>query len=336
MSSQQPPRERRIKRPDSGWSISPVLAGLLLSIALAVLAVITPSTKVALGLCAALLGTLLAIVYDLYRRVERRVEVEDYRSSLLAAMRKAPWLLEELTELAATTDGALANERNAELFDVLIQAKVGETNGYLQDLKRGHIRVPVDEDTPMSNQIDQVGEGGMVFATTIPEIDNGWWRSPAGEEYLERNRAAKERGVTIQRIILWETLEGTEGEALGQELAEVVEAQRTAGIEIRFAKRSKLPDKLRTNIAIYDGQTYNDVVFNCDGCAIYKEYYFNERDAQKAVADFKLLWGMATIGIPPELAPWLAPNGNPSQTPEVASAPGDDGDPSSPPATPPA
>jgi hypothetical protein len=276
-------------------AMSPVLIGIVVSAGLATLLALVTSTTVLLGVCAALLGTLLGVVYDLHRRFERRVEAEDHRSALLAALDDAPWLLKELREIATNAKGALAEGRNRQLFEDLMREKVGETKAYMQDLKRGHIRVPAGDLTPMSNQIDLVKE--TVLATTIPEIDNGWWLSPAGRDYLRRNHEAIKRGVIIQRIVLWDEV--------SQALAQVVAEQKAAEVEVFFAQRSKVPDKkLRTNMAIYDSQSYNDVVFNSDGDGIYFEFYLDPRDAKQAVARFEQLMGFATKEVPKELAQW--------------------------------
>lgn len=296
---------RQSKRPQRAkprWraasSISPILVGIALSASLATLLALITSATVLLSICLVLLGTLLGVVYDMYLRFERRVETDDHLSALLATVDEAPWLLKELCQIATNARSALAEDWNRQLFEELIQERVGETRAYMQDLKRGHIRVPAGDVTPMSNQIDLVKE--TVFATTIPEIDNGWWRSPAGRDYLKRNQQAIERGVSIQRIVLWS--KGSET------LREVIAEQRAAKVEILFARRSEVQDKkLKTNIAIYDGQSYNDVVFNSDGDGIYFEFYLDPRDAKQAVARFEQLKGFATEEVPAELQRWLGP-----------------------------
>jgi hypothetical protein len=259
------------------------------------LALVT-STTVLLGLCAGLLGTILTLVYDLLRRFERRIEVEDQRSVLMAAVDDTPWLLTELRDIATNAKNVLARDRSAQLFVDLMRAELGDTRAFLQDLNRGQIRVPAGDVTPMSNQIDLVLDS--VLATTIPECDNRWWLSVAGRDYLDRNRRAiQERKVEVQRVILWE--QGS------SELAQVIKEQRAAGVKLLFARRSELPDELKTSTAIYDEAIYHDVVFNADGDDIYYEYYLDASDVQRAVARFSVLKRQTTSEIPPELVAWL-------------------------------
>jgi hypothetical protein len=275
--------------------ISTALFGLALSGAIAAYLAVKTTEEAMLGVALTLLGALGALLYELIRRFEDRVDGEDHRSALLAALDEAPWLLKDLREIAAIAKSALEDDQNSELFEDLIKVKINETQLFMQDLKRGRVRVSVGDVTPMSNQIDRVQE--RVRATTIPKIDNEWWLSPAGRDYLERNKRAIERGgVSIERIVLWEEQDDTDT------LRKVIEEQRAAKVTILFAKRKEIANKkLKTNMAIYDDLTYNDVVFNSDGDDIYVEYYLEPSDAKQAIARFEQLRGLATRDVPSEL-----------------------------------
>jgi hypothetical protein len=272
---------------------------------LAVLLATKTSTKPLVGISLGLLGTLLSVVYDLHRRVDRRIEGEDFRSRLLAALDKAPWLLKALYQIAISAESLLEEGGNKQLFEDLIDEKISDTKAYMDDLKRGHISVPVGSVTPMSNQIDHVKS--TVRATTIPRVDNSWWLSPAGRDYLLRNQLAIEgkRKVSIERIILWDKDKQEVKEYAN--LARVIAEQRAAKVKVLFARRSKVTDPtLLTNIAIYDDQSYNDVIFNSDGVATSVEFYIYPRDARLAIARFEQLKGFATEDTPEELEPFLA------------------------------
>ncbi len=245
------------------------------------------------GVAIALLGALIALVYDLARRFDDRLEADDHRSALLAALDGTPWLLEAMRDISTNAKIALEDDQNSELFSELIRAEIGQTGLFMHDLTRGRVRVPVGEVTPMANQIDQVDK--TVRATTIPEIDVEWWELPAGKDYLQRNKRAAERGVAIQRVVLW-----TEGDD-SPKLAKVIREQLEAKVEVLFAKRTEVPDELKTNMAIYDELSYNDVVFNSDGDGIYVEYYLEPTDAQRAVARFEKLRAKAKHEVPSEL-----------------------------------
>jgi hypothetical protein len=290
-------RPRRAQSPlPERASRSPLLIGIVLSVALATVLALVTSTTVLLGVCAGLLGTVLALVYDLLHRFERRIEVEDQRSVLMAAVDDTPWLLTDLRDIATSAKSVLNRDRTALLFVDLMRAELGDTRAFLQDLNRGQIRVPAGDVTPMSNQIDLVQSS--VFATTIPENDNEWWLSVAGRDYLARNgRAVSERDVTVERIVLW-------GEG-SPALARMVAEQREAGVRLLFARRSELPDNLKTSTVIYDEAIYHDVVFNADGVDIYYEYYLDASDVQRAVARFNSLKRLSTAEVPAELASWL-------------------------------
>jgi hypothetical protein len=267
--------------------------GIVLSVALATLLALVSSTTVLLGMCAGLLGTLLTLVYELLRPFERRIEVEDQRSILMAAVDDTPWLLDDLREIATSAKSVLKRDRSAKLFVDLMRAELGDTRAFLQSLNRGQIRVPAGDATPMANQIDLVRDS--VFATTIPECDNEWWLSDAGNDYLERNRRAiRDRGVRIERIVLWENPSPL--------LVRVLAAQREAGVRLLFAQRSQLPDNLKPSMAIYDELIYHDIVFNADGDDIYYEYYLDESDVRGAVARFNALRRVSTEEMPSGLA----------------------------------
>jgi hypothetical protein len=279
---------------------TPVVTALLTVVSTALLGTflaVVASTNAALGVGVALLGTLIVMVFELTRRFEERVEAEDHRSVLLAAVDDEPMLMTGIREIATNARSALDDDENAELYRALIKVKIDEARLFMQDLSRGRVRVPVDVVTPMGNQIDRVRKN--VRATTIPKVDNEWWLSPGGREYLEKNKEAiedPERKVTIVRIILWEKRDDTE------ELVTVVREQREAGVHVLFAERRAIKEtRLKTNMAIYDELSYNDVVFNSDGEGIYVEYYLEPSDAEQATARFEQLRGLAKKEVPARL-----------------------------------
>jgi hypothetical protein len=257
-------------------------------------------TEILLDACLGLLGALLALVYEMHRRIGHRIRAADRRALLLAPADAVPGLLEAMLDIATSARNTIVGSPNEQLFMELMDEKIGETKVYMHDLERGHIRVPAGADTPMSNQIDVVKQ--RVQATTIAEVDTDWWLSPDGHEYLDRNaEAIASRGVTTERIVLWQRADvSTERKA--KALAEVVDKQTKAGVTLRFIDRSTIDEQnLRINMAIYDGTSYNDVAFNVDGKDIWVDYYFDPNDAKQAAARFKRLWRSARVEIPTEI-----------------------------------
>jgi hypothetical protein len=272
----------------------PILS-LLVPALLGVLLVVIKDTNASISVAVALLTALIIFVVELIRRVSERERAEDHRSILLAATDNHHWLLDGFRTIAVDANDALDDDENAELYEDLIRVKVDETRRYVQGLARGRVRVPADVVTPMENQIDRANVS--VRATTIPKLDIGYWLSPAGRKYLEQNKKAIEKGVTIVRIVLWE-----DEDKGSEKLATVVREQRKIKIEVLFVKRSEISEKrLKTTMAIYDELTYNDVVFNSDGDAIYVDYYLDPADAKEAAARFEQLRGQATRDVPKEL-----------------------------------
>jgi hypothetical protein len=306
------PRKRR--NPLRGREALPgAFMGLAFSGIVAALLALNTSDVAVLGVGIALLGTLIVLIYELIRRFDQRGEAEDHRSALLAALdgQRTQWLLLELREIAACAKNAIDDDRNSVLFEGLIRDRIEETRLFMQDLERGRVRVPAGDVTQMStkmtNQIDNVTE--IIRATTIPKLDNEWWLSTAGRDYLDRNRRAIETGVKTERIVLWDEDDDFET------LAKVIKQQLAAEVEVLFAKRSEIGSgtlktgiasaTLKTSIAIYDDSTYNEVVFNFEGEEIYVEYYLEPSDAKKAIARFKQLHGLATKAVPPKLKPFM-------------------------------
>jgi hypothetical protein len=284
-----------------------VLLGFVIAGAIAGVLALVKSETAMIGVGFALLGALIGVVYDLVDRVDQRDEGDAHRSALLAStLDQKPWLLRGLHEIAASAKAALGDDHNANLFSDLIKAKIGETQLYMQDLRRGHVKVPVNDATDetganqtvanqaMVKQIDRVKK--IVRATTIPEIDTQWWLSRAGRDYLVSNQRAVKRGVSIQRIFLWDDHSDS------SDLAEVIKQQLDAGVEVLYVPIKKVRGKeLKTNMAIYDDLSYNDVVFNSEKQPIYVEYYLQQSDAEQAIKRFEQLRGIATDEVPGEL-----------------------------------
>jgi hypothetical protein len=275
---------------------SPVAVGILLSAGVSVVLALVASTVVLIGFCAALLGTTIALVYDLTRRFETRNDLEDQRSVLMAAVDDHPWLLSELMHIAVGAGTVLRRPGHAPLFIDLMKAEIGRTRSFVEDISRGHLRVPSGNVTHMSEQIDLVTES--LLATTIPESDASWWLSAGGQDYLDRNRRAiDERHVRIDRIILWRVLD--------ENLAEIVTRQLNAGVNVYYVERSTLPVDLNVSIAIYDRTIVHDVVFNSDGHDVWYAYSFDTAAAAQACDTFARIMRQASPIPPSDLAPLL-------------------------------
>ena len=280
-----------------GKEVSTLLVGVLVSVCVAVVLALVTTTTVLLGFIGALIGTAIALQYELLRRFEARNAIEDKRSVLLAAVEGHPWLLDQLRDIAVHAGGVLRRRDSAPLFVELLRNEIARTRNMVYDLDRGRLRVPSGNVTPMSEQIDLVRR--TVHATTIPEADADWWLSASGADYLKRNKAAiQDRGVAIERIVLWERVD--------EKLAELVQNQLDAKVSLYFVERATVAADLRISIAIYDRSVVHDVIFNHDGLDIFYDYSLDEATCEEACDKFERLKVVASAAPPPALLPYLA------------------------------
>lgn len=262
--------------------------GLVGALIAAVAFPLATSRTVQLAVVIGLLGVIATFSLDHFLEFLSRVEVENELQPLLGAVEKCPALATTLGAIATNAIKITDNSNHPAFVERLMRAKLEDADNHLKGLDAGTAVEPAHGVAPMSQLMELVNKS--VMATTIPESDDEWWCSDEGMEYLRLNeRAAKDRNVRIERVVLWKEISA--------QLARVVAAQRKAGVFLSFAPYASA--ELNTNLAIYDGQIYHEVKYNADRKPISYEYVDLPDRVKEKVRKFQEL--ATTEDLPPGL-----------------------------------
>jgi hypothetical protein len=218
-----------------GTYLSPSLVvGTLLSVATALLLLVFDVTDFGTSFIIGLSGTCLAAVLDLIDRSE------------FATIFRAPsWLRSEVARLGELSQQVLA--RNVEVLDEELRAIVTRAVRDAEVVAGGRFE---RDGTDNRHMLDLVAKcERRLSATTNIARGKGasrleWWESEFGKRYWQENVKALARGVTIERVFIYE--------ALDDRLSELVERQRRAGVHACLIEADSVPSAYRTNVAVFD------------------------------------------------------------------------------------
>ena len=185
-------------------------------------------------------------------RIERMVEQG------FAKINIATELFRLVEESAVRTDAVTELVRHATLIEPtappllsrFAQAEIGRVSDLLKQLSEHANIVYEGEDRDwlfaLTRQVDS-----SIDATSLTTVDasgrgftdGGLWSSDFGQRYLEIQRDAVERGVTVRRIFVVQDQSRTSSDA---DLAAVCQMHIEMGIDVRVLNWQSLPDALRT------------------------------------------------------------------------------------------
>jgi hypothetical protein len=215
--------------------LSPSLVfGTLLSVATALLLLLFDVTEFGISFLIGLTGTCLAAVLDLIDRSE------------FATIFKGPsWLRGEvarLGELAQAVSG-----RNVAVLDEELRAIVTRAVRDAEIVAGGRVEREGSDSRLMLDLVAKCER--RLSATTNIARGKGasrlaWWESEFGKRYWQENVKALARGVTIERVFIYESLDAR--------LTELVERQRRAGVNACLIDATSVPSAYRTNVAVFD------------------------------------------------------------------------------------
>lgn len=208
------------------------------------------------------------------------------RSELDAMMAARPWLRREILDLVrAASDVA---ERRDTALDESLRRVLEEALGRARDLANGRFR-------GTDFNIAFLVQRAMAARTSIRGVTNmdglvedgrQWWRSTAGTEYLEANIDQAARGVSVERIVIYGTLE--EG------VRQFIEKQLSGGIRVLTVPRDRVPSNLRREFVVWDETASWETEMNADGQAISYSYSAAPSDAHRLLDTYRSLREIAS------------------------------------------
>lgn len=252
------------------------LGGILLSVLLATLSWRVGAANAVDSVILGLIGTILSIQFAILVRHEEHYEFAD----LLAG---SAWLRESIKGVAA--DGEIIT---TEYRDTPIEAEARHLlQGFRADfsnLRLGRLRRG-PEDIQYLIEHTRDAKSRILAVTNVGHgVGNPrWWQEGRGQAYLKENVAAIQRGVIIQRVIIY-----SEGQQ--KETFELAKEQHDGGIQVKLALRESLRPEHRINFAIWDTRASWEAQMNADGNPIANIYCVGAAEIRRLTEIHRALW----------------------------------------------
>jgi hypothetical protein len=260
------------------------LGGILLSVLLAILSWRISSVNAVESVILGLIGTILSVQFAILVRQEEHHEFVELLTG-------PSWLRESIKNVAA--DGSIISTefRDTPIEDesrrLLESFRADFSNLRLGRFRRG------PEDSHYLIQHTQDAKFEIIAVTNVGKGigSPGWWREGQGRAYLNENKAAVQRGVSIRRVIVYS--EGQHKDAL-----ELATEHHEVGIQVKLVLRETLRPEQRINFAIWDRRVSWEAQMNADGNPIATIYCMEAADIRRLTEVHRALWINATVYSP--------------------------------------
>jgi hypothetical protein len=263
-----------------------LISGVCVSVLAGVLFAMWNSVAVGLGVCVALLGTIVSLQLDLALRVERKAKRDDQAGRLLTALDSADEFLPlfiEAAEGAANAVGLPAGDRLQ--LARRIRENLTTLVRSIKELERGRVHQGPGRTDMLLEQIRQTRDS-LRSVTFLGARTVEWWQSASGKEYWDLNvNVMQEHGVKTERIFLCNDRT--------DELNALAEAQAREGVRVYIADLHHVPPELQIRFGIFDEMIVHTVIYSSDGGDAEYVYSADPADTVQAVDRFESLRTMA-------------------------------------------
>lgn len=264
--------------------IDPALGiGTALSIGLSVLFFIKPDTATALAVVGGMCGITITLTIQLLLREARETEVSTRQARLFSRIEGIDWLCSWIDEGSAIiTD--VAKKYADTPAESEVKRLLDDTLARLRGLHRGQVLIDFDDIALIIDRTDRVKK--TLRAVSVQTIDIAWWLSPQSRRYWEGHLNAMRRGVTIERIFIYDSWP--------PHLAELAHKQKDAGVHVFKVDRSALSVELRKDIIIWDHDCAYESRLVGDGSAAQNFFMIDQYEIQALQKVYSRVRDLAT------------------------------------------
>lgn len=239
------------------------LAGIVLSVALAVALDLTNAASPAESLLAGLLGTTITLVLDASARAERRFELRHL-------VRGRLWLGDALTSMAQLARDILDRYPGTEI-EADARRRFERLSNELGELRRGRI-IQARHDHDYLIAATEACRERIEAVTNIVD-EPTWWHSPIGQRYWQANVDALARGVNITRVFVCERLSA--------DLVALAEMQRRSGVNVTVVDQRDVNPALHLNIVVWDRRRAWEGRMNARGDIVANVFVVNKVEVDR-------------------------------------------------------
>lgn len=257
------------------------LIGIALSVFLSVTLDLTNAATGVESLLAGLMGITISLVVDSLARAERRFH-------LRTLLDGPPWLVRATPQLVGAVREA-AEQHAGTRVAAEARRRYEEFRLEMEQLAAGRIIRRGDDDEDLVGATRDCTRQLIGLTNVMPRVSGelSWWRGDVGRRYWEANLAALARGVQITRIFLYATLT--------DELSELVERQRRAGVRVGLLPLGMVSPHLHVNLAVWDGSSCWEARMTAHGEISENQFSVNRSDVERLTRIFQLCADVATF-----------------------------------------
>jgi hypothetical protein len=263
-----------------------LITGVCVSVVAGLVFAIWTSVPVGLGVCVALLGTIVSLQLDLSLRVERRSRRDDEAGRLLTALDSAGEFLPLFIEAAESAAKAIALPAGERLeLARRVRENLIPLVRAIKELERGRVHQGPSRTDMLLDQL-RLTRHSLRTVTFFGAGTANWWQSDTGTEYWQVNLSImRDHGVKTERIFLCD--ERTE------EVIAFAKAQAREGVHVRIAELNAVPPELQIRFGIFDEVIVHTVVYSSAGRDVEYVYSADPADTVQAVDRFEILRALA-------------------------------------------
>ncbi|MGW5669284.1 hypothetical protein [Micromonospora sp. NPDC003776] len=257
------------------------LIGITLSIFLSVTLDLTNAATGVESLLAGLMGITISLLVDSLARAERRFH-------LRTLLDGPPWLVRATPQLAGAVREAAERHAGTRVA-AEAQRRYEEFRLAAEQLAAGRIIRPGDDDEDLVGATRDCARELLGLTNVMPRVSGelSWWRGEIGRRYWEANLAALARGVRITRIFVYATLT--------DELTDLVEQQRRAGVRVGLLPFAAVGSHLHVNLTLWDGSSCWEARMTAHGEISENQFSVNQADVDRLTRIFRLCADAATF-----------------------------------------
>jgi hypothetical protein len=258
------------------------IIGIGLSVALSVALDLSGAASGVESLLAGLMGTTISLLVDSLARAERRFH-------LRTLMEGAPWLTSAISPIVEGTREAIENYPGTRVA-VEARRRFDRIRADTEQLRAGRIVRPAGDYQDLVGATRSCTSRLDALTNVMPRASGelSWWTSDFGRHYWRVNLDAIARGVRITRIFAYV--------AMTEQLAELLDEQRTAGVRVGLLPWGTVDRSLHLNLTIWDGTASWEGRMSAHGEITENLFSVGDADLDRLVNAFETCENVAAFG----------------------------------------
>ncbi|MEH1101196.1 hypothetical protein [Micromonospora sp. CPCC 205561] len=243
------------------------LIGIALSVSLSVTLDLTNAATGVESLLAGLMGITISLLVDSLARAERRFH-------LRTLLEGPPWLVQAVPSLVTAAREAVEAHPGSRVAEEA-RRRFERFRAETEQLRAGRIIRPGEdyEDLFAGLRGCVRSMDAVTHVVPRPRGELSWWRGDVGRGYWAANLRALERGVRITRVFVHA--------GISDELSELVETQRRAGVRVGLLRWGAVRPDLHVNLALWDATSAWEPTMSAHGEISLNQFSVNAGDLER-------------------------------------------------------